>query len=62
MLYIHTENLIEIFTYCLETLKGLAYTLINKAPTFTKLIDMLEDDDDVQNVWHNAEFPEGYEG
>jgi transcriptional/translational regulatory protein YebC/TACO1 len=35
---------------------------INRAPTFTKLIDMLEDDDDVQNVWHNAEFPEGYEG
>jgi YebC/PmpR family DNA-binding regulatory protein len=35
---------------------------VNKAPTFTKLIDMLEDDDDVQNVWHNAEFPEGYEG
>jgi YebC/PmpR family DNA-binding regulatory protein len=34
---------------------------INKAPTFTKLIDMLEDDDDVQNVWHNAEYPEGYE-
>lgn len=27
-----------------------------------KLIDMLEDNDDVQNVWHNAEFPEGWEG
>lgn len=25
-----------------------------------KLIDRLEDDDDVQNVWHNAEFPEGW--
>lgn len=25
-----------------------------------KLIDRLEDDDDVQNVWHNAEFPENY--
>ena len=23
-----------------------------------KLIDMLEDNDDVQNVWHNAELPE----
>jgi len=35
---------------------------ISRAPTFTKLIDMLEDDDDVQNVWHNAEFPDGWEG
>lgn len=26
-----------------------------------KLIDRLEEDDDVQNVWHNAEFPEGWE-
>lgn len=25
-----------------------------------KLIDRLEEDDDVQNVWHNAEFPEGW--
>lgn len=32
------------------------------ATRFTKLIDMLEDDDDVQNVWHNAEFPDGWEG
>ena len=23
-----------------------------------KLIDFLEDNDDVQNVWHNAELPE----
>ncbi|WML35771.1 YebC/PmpR family DNA-binding transcriptional regulator [Clostridium sp. OS1-26] len=27
-----------------------------------KLIDKLEDDDDVQDVYHNAEFPEGFEG
>jgi transcriptional/translational regulatory protein YebC/TACO1 len=27
-----------------------------------KLIDMLEDDDDVQDVFHNAEFPEEFEG
>jgi YebC/PmpR family DNA-binding regulatory protein len=27
-----------------------------------KLIDMLEDDDDVQDVYHNAEFPEEFEG
>jgi len=25
-------------------------------------LDLLEDDDDVQNVYHNAEFPEGWEG
>ncbi len=27
-----------------------------------KLIDKLEDDDDVQDVYHNAEFPEKWEG
>ncbi len=26
-----------------------------------KLIDKIEDDDDVQDVYHNAEFPEGFE-
>ena len=26
--------------------------------SFLKLIDMLEDNDDVQNVWHNAEYDE----
>jgi len=31
------------------------------AARFTKLIDALEDDDDVQDVWHNAEFPDGWE-
>lgn len=31
------------------------------ATKFQKMLDMLEDDDDVQNVWHNAEFPEGWE-
>lgn len=30
------------------------------AVKFEKLIDMLEDNDDVQSVWHNAEFPEGW--
>jgi len=29
---------------------------------FQKLTDMLEDDDDVQDVYHNAEFPEEWEG
>lgn len=26
-----------------------------------RLIDKFEDDDDVQDVYHNAEFPEGFE-
>ncbi len=26
-----------------------------------KLVDKIEDDDDVQNVYHNAEFPEGWD-
>lgn len=30
------------------------------AAKFEKLIDVLEDNDDVQEVWHNAEFPEGW--
>ncbi|KGK87896.1 putative transcriptional regulatory protein [bioreactor metagenome] len=29
---------------------------------FQKLVDKLEDDDDVQDVYHNAEFPEEFEG
>ncbi len=40
------------------------YTEINEevATKFQKMLDVLEDDDDVQNVWHNAEFHEGWEG
>ncbi len=26
-----------------------------------KLIDKLEDDDDVQNVYHNADFPDEFD-
>jgi len=39
------------------------YTAIDEetAVKFQKMIDALEDDDDVQNVYHNAEFPEGFE-
>ncbi len=29
-------------------------------PTFMKLIDLLEDDEDVQNVYHNVEFDESF--
>ena len=40
------------------------YTAINEddAKKFQKMLDLLEDDDDVQEVYHNAEFPEGWEG
>ncbi len=40
------------------------YTALNMedAEKVQKLIDKLEDDDDVQDVYHNAEFPEEWEG
>ena len=31
------------------------------AKKFQKMLDLLEDDDDVQDVYHNAIFPEGWE-
>ncbi|KEI11243.1 transcriptional regulator [Clostridium novyi B str. ATCC 27606] len=31
------------------------------APKTQKLLDMLDDDDDVQDVYHNAEYPEEFE-
>jgi YebC/PmpR family DNA-binding regulatory protein len=39
------------------------YTTIDEetAVKFQKMLDALEDDDDVQDVFHNAEFPEGWE-
>jgi YebC/PmpR family DNA-binding regulatory protein len=30
----------------------------NRLTSFLKLIDLLEDNDDVQNVWHNADYEE----
>lgn len=30
----------------------------DKLKSFLKLVDLLEDNDDVQNVWHNAEYDE----
>ncbi|NLZ48556.1 MAG: YebC/PmpR family DNA-binding transcriptional regulator [Clostridiales bacterium] len=40
------------------------YTAIDEetAAKFQKMLDALEDDDDVQDVYHNADFPEGWEG
>ncbi|MBW6409964.1 YebC/PmpR family DNA-binding transcriptional regulator [Clostridium weizhouense] len=32
------------------------------AKKLQKMLDMLEDDDDIQEVYHNAEFPEDWEG
>lgn len=39
------------------------YTEINEddAKKFQKMLDLLDDDDDVQEVYHNAEFPEGWD-
>lgn len=39
------------------------YTAINEddAKKFQKMLDLLDDDDDVQEVYHNAEFPEGWD-
>jgi len=38
------------------------YTEIDEgdAKKFQKMLDLLEDDEDVQDVYHNAEFPEGW--
>ena len=40
------------------------YTAVDEeaAVKIQKMLDVLEDDDDVQDVYHNAEFPEGFEG
>ena len=39
------------------------YTAINEddAKKFQKMLNLLEEDDDVQEVYHNAEFPEGWD-
>ena len=39
------------------------YTEIDEeaAKKFQKMLNLLDDDDDVQKVYHNAEFPEGWE-
>ena len=39
------------------------YTEIDEADAkkFQKMLDLLEEDDDVQNVYHSAEFPEGWD-
>ena len=41
-----------------------AYTPVDKetAAKVQKMIDKLEDNDDVQNVYHTAEYPDDFEG
>jgi YebC/PmpR family DNA-binding regulatory protein len=40
------------------------YTAVDMdtAVKIQKMLDVLEEDDDVQDVFHNAEFPDGFEG
>ena len=33
----------------------------NDAKKFQKMLDLFEEDGDVQEVYHNAEFPEGWD-
>ncbi|PKK38730.1 hypothetical protein ABB02_02036 [Clostridiaceae bacterium JG1575] len=35
---------------------------LETAPKIQKLIDLLEEDDDISEIYHNTEFPEGFEG
>ena len=35
---------------------------VEAAGKVEKLIDKLEDDDDIQSVYHNADFPDEFEG
>ena len=44
--------------------RGALYKSFNNeedAKKFQKMLDLLDDDDDVQEVYHNAEFPEGWD-
>ena len=53
---------IEFLEACVKMIPD-TYTEINEADAkkFQKMLDLLEDDDDVQDVYHNAEFPEGWD-
>ena len=52
---------IQLFRVIFVSIKYVQ-TIEETAVKFQKMIDALEDDDDVQNVNQNAEFPEGFEG
>jgi transcriptional/translational regulatory protein YebC/TACO1 len=34
----------------------------DKVKSFVKFVDLVEDNDDVQNLWHNADYEEPEEG
>lgn len=55
------QNGIEVASAEISMIPNM-YTQLDEvsATRFEKLIDVLEDNDDVQNVWHNAEFPDGW--
>ena len=56
------ENGIEFLDASVKMIPD-TYTQIDEvvAKSFQKMLNLLEDDDDVQEVYHNAEFPEGWE-
>ncbi len=51
---------IEFLEASVKMIPG-TYTAIDEADAkkFQKMLDLLDDDDDVQEVYHNAELPEG---
>ena len=56
------ENGIEFLEASVKKIPD-TYTQIDEvaAKSFQKMLNLLEDDEDVQEVYHNAEFPEGWE-
>lgn len=55
------DNGIEFVSAELSMVPSNTIALDNEnAEKVEKLIDRIEEDDDIQNVWHNAEFPEGW--
>lgn len=55
------NNGIEFISAEISMIPNNTVSLDNEsAEKVEKLIDRLEEDDDVQDVWHNADFPEGW--
>ena len=55
MQYTEQWNALDIIA---ERIRALGHPAHGTFKSFLKLIDLLEDNDDVQNVWHNAEYDE----
>ncbi len=47
--------------WAVRKLSGLFLFLSGRLKSFLKFVDLVEDNDDVQNVWHNAEYDEDEE-